>query len=416
MTQNDQPETTAPKSVGATPDSVEALPRVGTPAGTLPSQGVPNGIEEVGERSSHWWSDVPKTVARKTPRSGSESSGRQRGWTTSAGEEMEKFRRLPVVGRLPWLIQYAIALSFLALSLVGLIIISVMLARQGDLVAREASSDLTLRQTIQSIGTLRQSGAGAADETRLSVLIGQGFQAIENLSTLAIPGQAGAIVNLKEQWASLKTAVSEQNVLMSSSQTMKMAALDVNGQLGDLLPRLQAAAQQVGSPSPSLIQVIADLNDWYEVSSKITSQNSAIPDRLLLERQRVEQLLRAFASQPNNNQSPEFSAWKVFFDSWPTLQPRLDAVLLQREAWAVARGGTQSIGDKTDAISQTLNGLTATSMAWQANQGSLRSAAWLIGALASFALALFLGIAWKQQHFRVLEALAQKEKNRACAA
>lgn len=405
MTSNE--DKNAPPETAADP---AALPRVGMPTGDLPGQDATAGVEEQADKStrSRWWGDPTKPDAAPSPRS--ESSGARRGWTTSAGEEMEKFRRLPVLGRLPWRLQYAIALGVLAVSLAVLIVLSVQQAHQAELVARGASADLVMRQTLQSIGAMRQSATGAADGTRLPILINQGSQAIEQLSGLSIPGQAGAITDLKAQWKVLNDAVSSQANLATTAQNVALAASDLHGQLGDLLPRMTAVTQQIGGATPGLAQVMADLADWQDLTLQIANQGAAIPDRLILERQRIEQLLRAFAKQPDHAQSPELGAWQALATAWPTLQPRLDAVLVQREAWASARGGTQSLGEKMDSVSQTLNGLTATSMAWQANQSGLRSASWLVGALAGLALALFMLVAWKQQRFRVVETLAHQEQ------
>ena len=145
------------------------------------------------------------------PRQSNESASqaKKNAWPSSAKEELENFKGVPVVGGLPWRTQYLVLAGVLALSLLGLM---GLLARGGDsglnpgavVQARESVKQITTQVDLLARG-------GVADPAILA-------EAQKRGATAAQPLGAGA------EWDSLSKAVDALAPGVESSRQFQQSA------------------------------------------------------------------------------------------------------------------------------------------------------------------------------------------------
>ena len=350
---------------------------------------------EGSEETSKWWKTRQSELAHDDdPAVGRAKRGAK--WRSTATEELEAFRPVPVVGRLPWKVQHLSATLALVVTLLFLLF-----------VASAAVSQLRKR-------------AGAGEDTATAVLTQATSSTLSGTPGPSSTAVRAAISRLrdydgesKKQVAAVEVALGQSEQVASLRKASETASTQLNAAIAAMAPQWRAAGNAGQWASPDAVnfaQALAEVRYLAEVTTAIAAgQPRMIDDRFTVARQNVEQSIRTYA-QSAPGTGPLLEAWRALARGWSASSPSLDVMIGQKPAWNVAVTG------QTASLALQKNVLTA--------GGRLSSApsadpSWLVHApvvimVSSVAVALALSfltwVGWKQQRWQSLNEMAGTEQ------
>lgn len=374
------------------------LPKVGEGgAGRAPT--APVSSNKGGEKS-RWW---------KTQKSTAQDPGFERlspHWANSATGEMEKFKHVPVVGRLPWRLQYIVAAIGLVMGVVIMGLLVANLSNGRDQEGLRKSSELSLRQALSNV----EQGLWLArmePETARSVLnsaLSTGSSAMRSWVDTS-PGRAQMV---QAEWSKTTEMVQQVNSLLPHAVALRKSANQAAPLIAGGIARanavLEAAPQQ---DSAEVKAFLMSMTLWDNGLDRVIEDGGKWPVSVSRLRPGMNASVNAFSSSPQATQnSASSNAWRQAGSAWAQASPATQSVVNSAAAW-------NKLVD-LDKLTRTQVAKTVAASAAASEAGG--SAAWLIpatllaGAWVVVCLLLLMGIGWKQQRFQALAALAAHEQ------
>jgi methyl-accepting chemotaxis protein len=346
---------------------------------------------------SRWW----KT--QKSQDHGFERLSPQ--WANSATGEIERFKHVPVVGRLPWRWQYIVAAIGL---LLGVVVMAMLVARiangsQGENTRRV--SELAVRQSISDVERalwLAKTNPDVAAPA-LKDALNSGNSAVASWVS-----QAGANVQIvSDEWKKTAQMVNQllpvlpQAALMkkSSAQARQILAPGIqraNATLGVAQDAEASSARNFLTSTALWLNALDRVEEGGRWSSDISSQQAS-----------MNAAVNAFSSSSMASSSGAgANAWRQAGTAWAQASPSMQAVVANAPAW-----------NKMLALEATLRQQVAKTMqAAETASEPLSRDRWLLPitmlavAWVVVCLLMLMGIGWKQQRYQALAALAAHEQ------
>lgn len=345
----------------------KGLPKVGVDLST-----VPDDHNDQGDESS-WWSGVG---GKNSPADTSGSGERKMTFT----EEMENFRHVPVVGRLPWATQYLVFSVVLILSLMSLLFFAL----------RTPNSNSFEQPFISLSAQTNRAISGESVDPNFVYVIDVANQASGTLNAAN-----------EERWKKLVPTLKDVPQQAASAKLIRVAARNVNESLTKSINAAAPLWRQAGDSGEwttveavNFAQVLSEIQYLQEVSRRITEGTGEIPDRAATARQNIEQSFRVYASSPASSlNTPLSQAWRALAAGFSPVRTDLDSILGARQQWNSLLGTEKALVEIQKGFT-TVAPKKSSKMIWL-------SALFLL--LSGGILSL---IGWKQQRWRVLEAQA----------
>lgn len=354
-------------------------------------------FDEVGVDPETLPDDVVRPSKARAGRTGPGRSDSAPGWKSTASEEMEKFRKVPLIGHLPWRAQYILFFTILFLSLPSLIYFSFSSSMGGGV---STSSAVAVHVSLNELSALydRAASGTAIDPGTVDRLIKK--------VDATIPGQQRA------DWSQAKALVSTLPAQSADAKAILEAARLSHERLSQGLtataPKWRAAGESgewMSVEAVNLAQVLADMQSLSDASLAVSEGRARVPDRFGSARQNIEQALRVFASSPVSRDQTKLSdAWRSAAQSFTSAKPFLDGVIGRQKSWNAFLGAQ----DVFDAQSESLHGGVS---AQTSEAPSEMKWAIIASALSAFVSLIFIGwIGWKQQKWHAIQARLATEK------
>jgi methyl-accepting chemotaxis protein len=366
------------------------LPPVGAPA-TEPAG---NGKDEA------WWSDE-QNAPEAPPETRPKKKGRG---DSTAEEEMQRFRHVPVMGQWPWRRQYLIATFGLIVGVLVMLQQAMSQSHADGAITAQMGADLALRQSLQTLNDQAQAGRRGVglDTAALNGALSGGQLALQQLGEQD-PGLAQAWTHLQQTTQALPGQV-------ASGVPVVQAARQVQTSLDAILPTT-ATASALNPVTSAMQQAFAD---WAEGTRSLVNEGRPLgvglgPDRTYLEAQ-----LRAFYASPEAQvQDARKALWDTYLRAFGETKGAMDQVLASQRAWQSAAAATWQVEGAThqiaDRLAQTAG---ARRIAWDRARGA-HTGVWLSGLFTALCLGLLTFISWKQQRWQALQARVTAEKMEA---
>lgn len=354
------------------------FPPVGVDPHTVPDEVDPGN-------ESTWWA-----TGHEKPRGrGPESSERKATLT----EEMENFRPVPVVGRLPWNTQYLVAAGLLIASLLALLYFS--------LGGSPAQSRLSFASHFGVVSSqVQKAKAGEA----LPDFYSSAVQAADNTQNDLSP-------SVQAEWKKVFPLLKSVPDLAPGAKQAQVSAKIIRD---NLTPSINAAAplwRQAGEggqwssvEAVNFAQVLSEIQFLQDVASRVAQGEGSIPERTATARQNVEQAFRVYAASPAASQNTPLSqAWRALAAGFAPSRAHLDALVGAKTSW----NSLQNIDQSLSQIQKVLPLPSAPVAASKSSSGIVLAAIMMVlsGLMLSW-------VGWKQQRWRVLEAQSSGEQLR----
>jgi len=350
----------------STPDT---LPPVGAPA-TEPAHGP--------------WVDDDTGVPTGRVR----AQGRE---TTTAEEEIQRFKRVPVMGRLPWRRQYLVATIGLVLGILVMIQQAVSQAHVDEVAAQHMSAALALRQALHTLDAQAQASRTLAgvDPAALTAARNAGSAGVHALNE---PG-------LVQPWAKLQQA----------AQALPDQSRPAQG-VAQLANQIQTTLAPLGriTPSQDAASVAQDLADWQADTQALAQAGQALGVGLPAARAQIEAQLRAFYASPGAQvNDARKQVWDSYLAAYNQTHDAMDRLLANGKLWQQAAQAGARLSQPVSEVSAQLDAIGAQ---WSAQAHHSRAGVWLAGLFSALCLGLLTFISTKQQQLAVLEARASSER------
>lgn len=356
----------------------QQFPPVGVDPHTVPDESDPGN-------ESTWW-----PTGHEKPRGrGPESSERKATLT----EEMENFRHVPVVGRLPWNTQYLVATGFLIVSLLALLYFS--------LGGPSAENRIPFASHFGVVvGQVQKAKAGEA----LPDFYHNAVQAADNTQTELPP-------TVQAEWRKIQPSLKALPELSAGARQAQSSAKIIRDNLTTSINNAAPLWRQAGDggewssvEAVNFAQVLSEIQFLQDVASRVALGSGNIPDRTATARQNVEQAFRVYAASPAASQNTPLSqAWRALAAGFAPSRAHLDALIGAKASWNSLYGIDQSLAQ----IQKVLPLPSAPQTASKSSGGIIFAA--LIMVLSGLMLSW---VGWKQQRWRVLEAQSSGEQLR----
>lgn len=355
-----------------------------------------------GAPKSRWW----KTQRSSAPDPGFERLSPQ--WANSATGEMERFRHVPVVGRLPWRWQYIVAAMGLVLGVVVMALLMTRLNTASQAEGERKASELALRQSLSSV----EQGLWAArlePERAGNVLlsaISNGDDAMRGWKSRS-PARAAGV---DAEWGKTVGLVKQVQGLLPQAIAMRQAAAQARPLVSDGVGRAYQALGQAGSEAASVRLFVSSMALWSAAMDRVLEDGGKWPASVSAQRASLNASVNAFsASSWATDGSASSNAWSQAGSAWAKAAPATQALVSNAGAW------NQLVDLEKLTRSQIARTASAASAASEPAVGSkwlvpamTLSVAWVI-----VCLLLLMVIGWKQQRFQALAALAAHEQTEA---
>lgn len=365
------------------------LPKVGS--GVVGSPSLQGSSSSKDNSKSKWW---------KTQKSGSDMFERMS--PNSATDEMERFRHVPVVGRLPWRMQYIVTAMGLALGVIVMAFLMMQLSKNSQEGQTSKSIDVSLRQSFSEIERASWM-ASKSPEKALQIIqasLSEGQGAVDSSSSHVV----------KQEWQKVSEQAKSLQQQLPKAIVFRAAANQVHSILeGGLMrayPTLdQSAAQgQVSAAQRSFIQ---GLLAWSNALDRVLADGAVWPVALSAQRNALNQAVNGFSVSPEATSASLIAdGWRQAGGAWAQASPNVEKLMANSTAWNQMLTTSQALQEQ---VFQS-NVVLLSSM--DINKGDkgiyiaiLVSVGWVISCLA-----LLMGIGWKQQRWQALAALASHEE------
>lgn len=344
---------------------------------------------------SKWW-PTRQSEAQGETEAGVSRAKRGGKWRSTATEELEAFRPVPVVGRLPWKMQHLTATLALVVTL--LVLLAVAAASVNQLRKRAGGADDT------AAAILAQASA--------STLSGQGMPARGAIqAAMARMSQAGG--DGRPHLSAIEAGLSQAEQVAAVREAAQTASTQLNAAITAMAPQWRAAGNAGQWSSPDAVnfaQALAEVRYLAEVTTAIAAgQPRTIDDRFPVARQNVEQSIRTYA-QSNPGAGPLLEAWRSLARGWSSSSASLDAVLGQRQAWNTAVTGHQASQDLQRSVLMAGGRLGAAPPADPSWLAHAPIAIVMSSVAVALALSFLTWVGWKQQRWQSLHEMAGAEQ------
>ena len=367
------------------------LPKVGD--GAVPSPGTPKPAEE-GDQA--WW-----------PTSRAVGKAPAHDWATG---EMERFRRVPVVGHLPWRAQYTVAALGLILGVLVLAGMIWSLTQQAMTERLQQQAEVGLRQAVADVDVGLTAALRDPDqaEAQLASALAAGGSAAKAWRE-APAGQAA-----QSSWNALEPSVEKVRGQIAAAQAFRQSLQQAHARLSAGLaqagPSLAQLRQSADGPGQvGLWQAVAGVRAWDDQAVRAIEDGARFSPETMAERSTISAGVRTFASSSQaQDASAVGQAWRSIGQAWAESLPAIDRAAELTPAWnalnvEVAQARTESarLASVLDTGKQA--GLPSSSQA--VRWGAVAAGLWTVACLA-----LLIGIGWKQQRWQALAAAAAHEQ------
>lgn len=374
------------------------MPKVGEGgAGRAPT--APASSNREGAKS-RWW---------KTQKSTAQDPGFERlspQWANSATGEMERFKHVPVVGRLPWRLQYIVAACGLVLGVVIMALLMTNLSSGRDNESARKSSELALRQALSNI----EQGLWLArmePDTARSVLdsaVSTGTSAMSSWMNSS-PQRAQMV---QQEWAKTADMVSQVNDLLPHAVALKKSASQARPLISGGIARANAALEAAnGQDTSSARAFLMSMALWGNGLDRVVEDGGKWPEGISGLRSGMNASVNAFSSSAMATQnSAPANAWRQAGSAWAQSSSAAQQIVNSAPSW-------NKMIDLDRAIRAQVSKTVAASAAASETGGTgswLIPATLLAGAWVVVCLLLLMGIGWKQQRFQALAALVAHEQ------
>ncbi len=333
---------------------------------------------------------------RKRARKKAEKTAEKK-WSSSAQEQLVQFKGVPVVGGLPFRLQYLIAAAVLGLSVLVLI---GMGASKGS---GPSPAFPAVREAAQNV--VVQAGRSST---------GQAINAKTLQAALDVGTKASAALGEQASWKPVGDDA--QALLQRATQLGPVfaAANAASSGIEQALiknPALWTQINQEGSSgtveATALAQVWGSYRSLHAQLQSI-SLGGPVSERLSEDVQTITAGFSLFRSSPMMGQDTYLTrAWREFASSWGAISPELDKVLAAQTAINQRSVGVASVAEHALALEKTLTAKERATGVSQSGSGLL----WLPAFLALGSLGLLIWVAWKQQRWQVLSSQAIHEQS-----
>lgn len=370
----------------------EPLPKVGEGvAGPAPSPSADNALPPEGK--SRWWN------SQKNADAGFEKLSPQ--WANSATGEMERFRRVPVVGRLPWRLQYIVAALGLLAGVIALIFVVARIVSVSDQQKGDRLAEAGFRQAIAELrrGAALAVSAPADAGPVLAAATGKGQQAVRAMSG------SGA---LSQQWGQLSTLVEDMSKSLPAAAVFHREASGAHALIGPSVSRANAALGSAsGGEASSARLFVSAIAQWDMTLARVVEDGGLWPASMSAQLNNLNASVNAFSgSSLASSNTPAALGWRHAASAWSQAAPSTRNMMANAQAWNAVVEASRSIQEQANAIEQaivsTSSGLSDIKSLFLF---SLLSMAWVV-----ICLVLLMVIGWKQQRYQALAALAAHEQ------
>jgi methyl-accepting chemotaxis protein len=322
-------------------------------------------------------------------------------WATTATDELEQFRRAPLIGSLPWRSQYMLTTAGVAICLLMTLMFVSMGGHAPEVVP---SQNIQVQAAAQGLVELsRQTLSGQPlDQSSLQRLIQIGGSAVQS---------AGA--RASKDWLSIEAAAKDAALTAPEAVGVPEAALKVSSLRQDLaaIAPLWRQAGESGQwssvPAVNLAQVLAQLQSLGAISEEVAQHKSSVGPYFSVYLQALDQAFRVFSASPEASQNSTITqAWRAAAAAFLRIRPSALSLATRSTAWDRLHDDiersiiAQSALARSAAITLPP---TAAGNEW-AQRGAAFSA---LGALLFLIIMLWVG--WKQQRWHALSARASQE-------
>ena len=370
-----------------------SLPKVGE--GAVGSPALQNNASPE-KNKSRWW---------KTQKSGGENAPFERmspHSPNSATDEMERFRHVPVVGRLPWRMQYVVTAIGLALGVIVMAVLMTQVSKSSQDGQNLKTIDVSLRQSFSEIERAAWMTSKSPEKAlqMLQASLAEGQGAVE----------ASHSKVLQEEWLKVSTLAQSLQSQLPKAIAFKTAAAQVKPILDGGIVRSQPSFDQAnaqGQGSVAQRNFIQALSSWSVALDRVVTDGAAWPTTLSAQRSSLNQAVNAFsASSDATNPAPVAEAWRQVGGAWAQSANNVEKLVSNSVAWNTALTTSQSLQQQ---VAQSGTVLLSLSEAARPGKSSylaiIISVIWVISCLA-----LLMVIGWKQQRWQTLAALASHEE------
>lgn len=319
-------------------------------------------------------------------------------WSSSAQEQLERFKGVPVVGGLPWRLQYIIAAAVLAVSVLALIALGSSGGSSGPSPALTASR-MAAQHIVVQAG--RAATGQAVNASILQQAMDQGTKATKAL------GEENAWRSLNEDAAALSQRAQQLGdvfALANSAHVSIEQALLKN-------PNIWQQIEQEGTIASKEAAALGQAMGAYRsINAQLQGilLGGPVSDRLAEDVQTVNNGFAAFRVSPLMGQDTYLTrAWRELASSWTTASPSLEKILAAQAAVNQRSVNVNSVAEHAMALEKTLAAKERAS----AGSGSRAGLLFVPALLALASLGLLLLIAWKQHRWQLLSSRYQQEQN-----
>lgn len=313
------------------------------------------------------------------------STGR---WGTSAKEEIERFRGVPVVGKLPWRMQY--------LALAGVLALALVVMASGLATSRSSGWPPALSAAAQTMA--EQARLARAGQPVDLEALAQAHRAVQGIrqprAFVDLDEAVAAWVGKEQQWSPWAARARESAAALGSGQAQAQAlwgSIESEGLMG----------------RPEATNLARLLGQFQALQADLDALSSGDPAPAApARRQAALDGFGQFRESPLVAQSTASltRAWREASAAWAQASPVL--------------GQLQALEQLRQDRSQALAGVESAHRAWidalaaRARQGGSAPGAlvFLAAPVALVALCLLLMVAWRQQQWQVLHARAAAEQ------
>ena len=373
----------------------------GFPTVGVDDQTSPDGLDEAPTDGGGWWSTKKTAVDGDTP--GDQGAAKPKNtkskkWRSTATEEMENFKHIPVVGRLPWRTQYMICSILLVISLLGLFTFAM-----GSSSSSEASSSVVvLRNSTGSLGqALLQVSRGENPSALTPTVVSSGDAAARQIGGSA-----------QKMWSDLKPLADAIPKQVALSTSVVNSAKKIEASLSQSIIAAAPLWRQSGSQGEwnsveavNFAQVLSEIQFVQDVAARVSQGHGEIPERFATAKQNIEQSFRIYASSPSASQTTPLSqAWRALASGFVAVQKDIDVLAGNRAAWNAIQQAARSYDQRQAPLVNELAKMT------QPSSSGKKTGLWISGTSVFVTLLFLIWISWKQQRWQILEAQSSHER------
>ncbi len=222
-------------------------------------------------------------------------------WNTTASGEIQNFKRVPIVGRLPWRTQYMVFFIGIAFSLLLL----AWSITKSTLPQQALRSEIALRAAVSDIDfAINDIAAGKpVDPEKVAAMI------VDANTYSAVLG-----TQVSEKWAkqAAYADVFTQPLpdVVATATSARQAAVKLEKTLATIMPAWRQAAesgQWSSDDAVNFAQVLANLQTLQSESADIAAGRAPVTLQFATSRQNIEQAIRLFAESEAAKQGSQFS-------------------------------------------------------------------------------------------------------------